>query len=230
MILRGYGVSVLLKVSGKIISPSNPGLVRRYAEVIKRLVDGGTRVAVVVGGGEVARRYVECAKALGLSDGAADSLGIEVSRLNALLLSLALGDYGYRPIPRSVEDVERAWSSGRVVVVGGLQPGQSTSGTAAVIAELLGIKLILYATNVDGIYDKDPRRHPDAKKLSVVRVSELHRFLEQGFEAGRYELLDPVALGIVRRSRIEVVVFNGFDPENVERAVRKEVGTLVVPW
>ncbi len=221
--------SVLIKVSGKIITPSNPGLIRGYAEVIKEIVYRGFRVAVVVGGGGIAREYVNCAKKLGLGDGIADALGIEISRVNALLLAYALGEHGYRPVPRSIEEVERAWMSGKVVVVGGLQPGQSTSGTAAVIAELLGIKLMLYATNVDGIYDKDPRRHPDARKLDVVKVSELKDILQQGFEAGRYELLDPVAIGIVKRAGIEVVVFNGFNPSNVVLALEKKIGTLVVP-
>ncbi len=229
-VLRVWVVkSVVLKVSGKIINPDNPQLVSGYARVIKRLVDEGNRFVIVVGGGSYARKYVECARSLGLGEGVADSLGIEVSRVNALLLSYALGDYAYRPIPRSIEDVEEAWSSGKVVVLGGLQPGQSTSGTAAVVAEVLGIKLMLYATDVDGIYDRDPKRYPNAKRLDVVRISDLPKVLEQGFEAGRYELLDPVAMGVLKRAGIEVVVFNGFDPENVEKALRGAIGTRVVP-
>jgi len=219
---------VLLKISGKIVNPDNPDLVKRYSEVVKRLVDEGTRVVVVVGGGPYARRYIDCVRRVVGGESLADIVGIEVSRINALLLACALGDLAYRPIPRSVDDVERAWSSGRVVVMGGLQPGQSTAGTAAVVAELLRIGLILYASDVDGVYDRDPRVYPDARKLDVVTVDELQHVLRQRYEAGGYELLDPVALGIVRRAGIEVVVFNGMDPENVFRALRREVGTRIV--
>jgi len=221
--------SVLLKVSGKIVNPDNPDMIYGYARVVRELVENGLRVAVVVGGGKYARKYVECAKSLGLSNGVADELGIEVSRVNALLLAYALGELCYRPVPRSIEEVERAWCSGKVVVMGGLQPGQSTAGTAAVVAELLGIKRILYATDVDGVYDRDPKKYPEAKKLDIVKVSELTRLLNQRFEAGGYELLDPIAIRVVRRARIEVVVFNGLDPTNVFRALRKEIGTRVIP-
>ncbi len=221
---------VLLKVSGKIINPENPELVKGYAEVVRELVSEGVRIAVVVGGGRYARSYTSCAKMLGLSDAKADMLGIEVSRLNALLLAYALGDdVAYLPIPRNVEEIERGWSTGKVVVVGGLQPGQSTAGTAMVVAELLGIKLVLYATDVDGIYDKDPKRFPNARKLDRISIDELGAVLSQRYEAGGYELLDPVALGIAKRSGIEVVVFNGLDPRNVFRALRKEIGTVVEP-
>ncbi|MCI4436022.1 MAG: UMP kinase, partial [Ignisphaera sp.] len=89
---------------------------------------------------------------------------------------------------------------------------------------------ILYATDVDGIYDKDPRRYPDARKLDRVHINDLAKFLSQRFEAGGYELLDPVAMQVVKRSCIEVVVFNGFKPENVERIVSGEhIGTLIMP-
>ncbi len=220
---------MLLKISGKLVNPENPELVKGYAEVVRKLVEEGYRVAVVVGGGPYARRYVFCARAVGLGEARADMLGIEVSRINALLLAYALGDLAYIPIPRSVEEVEKAWSTGRVVVMGGLQPGQSTTGTAAVVAELFGIKLMLYATDVEGVYDKDPRKFPDARKLDRISIDELAKVLSQRYEAGGYELLDPVAMGIVKRSGIEVVVFSGLNPQNVLKAVGKEIGTVITP-
>lgn len=220
---------VLIKVSGKIINPDNPGLVKDYADVIRELTMRGYGVVVVVGGGTYARKYVECARIMGLSEARADMVGIEISRVNALLLAYMLGDVAYTPIPRSVEEVEKAWSSGKVVVLGGLQPGQSTAGTAAVVAELLGIKLVLYATDVDGVYDRDPKRFPDAKKFDRITVDELMKVMSQRYEAGGYELLDPVAIGIVKRSSIEIVVFNGFKPRNIIKALDKSIGTLIIP-
>jgi len=221
---------LLLKISGKIVNPDNPEIIARYADTIKKLVDEGKRIAVVVGGGRYSRAYIKCAKALGLNNAQADMIGIEIARVNALLLAYALGDYAYTPIPRSVEDVQRAWSSNKVVVVGGLQPGQSTAAVAAVVAETLGIGKMLYATDVDGVYDKDPKRFSNAKKLSVVSIDELVNFMSQRYEAGGYELLDPIAIQIIRRSCIEVIVFNGFETSNVEKVLRGEsIGTKIVP-
>jgi len=221
---------VLLKISGKIINPENAELIGRYALVVSKLVDEGYRVAVVVGGGPYARSYIKCARALGLSNAQADMVGIEVSRVNALLLAYALGERAYVPIPRNIEEVEEAWSTRKVVVVGGLQPGQSTAAVAAIVAETLGIKRILYATDVEGVYDRDPRKFPNVKKLDSITVDELAKVLSQKFEAGGYELLDPLAMQVVKRSCIEVVVFNGYNIENVVKAARGEaVGTLIVP-
>ena len=221
--------SIVLKISGKIVNPSNPQLIEKYSNIIRNLVDSGYRIAVVVGGGAPARDYISCARSLGLSEAQADVIGIEVSRINALLLAYALGNYAYTPIPRSIDDLEKAWNSGKVVVLGGLQPGQSTAGTAAVVAEILNIRRILYATDIDGVYDKDPKIYRDARKLDRVTVEKLEKVLRQRYEAGGYELLDPIALRIIKRSCIEVTIFNGMEPENIFKALKNEIGTLVVP-
>lgn len=223
------GEKILLKLSGKIVNPESPELIERYVQVIKRAVDSGRRIAVVVGGGQQARTYIRCARALGLNNAQADMIGIEVARINALLLAYALGDYAYVPIPRSIEDVQRAWSTGKVVVVGGLQPGQSTAAVAAVVAETLGIRRMLYATDVDGVYDKDPKRFPDAKRFDSISIDVLEQVMSQRFEAGGYELLDPIAVQVIKRSCIEVVVFNGFDSGNFEKILSGEVvGTKII--
>ncbi|MEM0047679.1 MAG: UMP kinase [Ignisphaera sp.] len=223
------GEKVLLKLSGKIVNPDSPELIERYVQAIIRAVDSGRRIAVVVGGGQQARTYIRCARALRLNNAQADMIGIEIARINALLLAYALGDYAYVPIPRSIEDVQRAWSTGKVVVVGGLQPGQSTAAVAAVVAETLGIRRMLYATDVDGVYDKDPKRFPDAKRFDSISIDVLGQVMSQRFEAGGYELLDPIAVQVIKRSCIEVVVFNGFDSGNFERILSGEVvGTRIV--
>ena len=219
----------MLKLSGKIVNPDRAELIKSYAEKVKELADEGYRFVIVVGGGPYARTYINCAKRLGLNNAQADMIGIEIARVNALLFAYALGDYAYVPIPRSVEDIQRAWSSGKIVVVGGLQPGQSTAAVAAVVAETLGIRRILYASDVNGVYDRDPKRFPDAKMFSRITIDELTKVLSQRFEAGGYELLDPVAIQIVRRSCIDVTVFNGLYVENFVKIIRGEdIGTTII--
>jgi len=220
---------ILLKISGKIVNPDNPQLIKAYAEEINRLYHQGYRVATVIGGGKYARSYTTCARALGLNNAQADMLGIEIARVNALLLALAIGDNAYTPIPRSIDEIRAAWSTGKIVVVGGLQPGQSTSAVSAVVAESLGMDTILYATDVDGVYDRDPKKYSDAKKLDIVTVEQLREVVSQRFEAGGYELLDSIALQIVKRSCIEVVVFNGMDPQNIYKALSGTIGTKIKP-
>ena len=124
-----------------------------------------------------------------------------------------------------------AWSTGKVVVLGGLQPGQSTNAVAATVADMVGADLLINATNVDGVYDKDPKTHPDARLLKTVTIEELERILaEQTSKPGRYELLDKVALNIIRRSKIKTVFINAFKIDQVKAALskREDVGTQIV--
>lgn len=220
---------LLIKISGKIINPDSPHIVKAYADILTDLYRQGYRIIVVVGGGRYARSYINCAKTIGLNNAQADILGIEIARANALLLAIALGDESYTPIPRNIDEVQKAWSTNKIVVLGGLQPGQSTAGTAAIIAETLNIKTILYATDIEGIYDKDPKKYTNAKKMDRVTIEQLRNIISQRYEAGGYELLDQIALQIIERSCISIIVFNGTNPLNIYKALEDNIGTKVEP-
>ncbi len=200
------------------------------SSLISSKADEGYRFAVVVGGGRRARDYIELGRRLGLSEGQLDAVGIEVSRVNAALLAFALGPRAYLPIPRSIDEFLRAWTSGKVVVLGGLQPGQSTNAVAAIVAEMTNADLILNATDVDGIYDSNPKMNPQARLLKEVHIGELEEMLSDKELAGYYELFDRVGLNIVKRSKIPLVFLSIYNTENIRRAVNGEefVGTRIV--
>lgn len=203
---------VVIKLSGKVFNPENIKTLVDLTRIILEFKRDGIKIAVVVGGGETARRYISMASDAGISLGWQDILGIGASRLNAMLLSAMLGDYAYYPIPTRIEDFIHAWNLDKIAVGGGLQPGQSTNAVAASLAELLNAELLINATTVDGVYDKDPRIEPDAKILKELTTRDLKSVLMQSYVPGRYELLDPVALSIIERARLQVVFINAFKP------------------
>ena len=220
----------MVKISGRLVNPSRPDLVEGYARAIRELAERGYRVlAVVVGGGDVARAYISAGSRLGLRKPMLDMLGIEAARLNARLLAYALGDLAYPEPPRSLREALEASTTGRIVVAGGFQPGQSTAAVAALRAEALGADQLLLGTRVDGVYDRDPMKHPDARLIPRLSYRELVRVMEQSVEPGRYELLDPLAVAVLERSGIPTRVFNAADPSNLLRAAEGRVGTLVTP-
>jgi uridylate kinase len=222
---------VVVKLTGKLFDDrSRTGVLREVAEVISRKASQGFRLAVVVGGGRRARDYIELGRDLGLSEGVLDMLGIEVSRVNALLLTSLVGSAAYLPIPRSVEEFLRAWSTGKVVVLGGLQPGQSTNAVAALVAELVGADLLVNATDVAGIYDSNPKENPNARLLKEVKAEVLEGMLRSEELAGLYELFDRVAMNIVRRSRVPLVFLSAYDVRSLEGAIEggEFTGTRVV--
>jgi uridylate kinase len=211
---------VVVKLTGKLFDDrSRAGVLREIAGVISRKASEGFRLAVVVGGGRRAREYIELGRELGLAEGVLDMVGIEVSRVNALLLASLVGGVAHLPVPRSVEEFLRAWSTGRVVVLGGLQPGQSTNAVAAVVAELVGADLLVNATDVAGIYDSNPKENPNARLLKEVRVEVLEGMLRSEELAGLYELFDRVAMNIVKRSRIPLVFLSAYDVKSLEGAI-----------
>ena len=223
---------IVIKLSGSYINPVQPpSAIESFARVIKEVLSMGFQAGVVVGGGPTARSYISSARALGASQALCDHLGILSSRMNAFLLISSLGEAAYPVPPTSIEEALQAAASGKVVVMGGLQPGQSTNAVAAVLAELISAETLINVTTVDGVYSEDPKKVPTAKlykKLSYSQFAEILSIRRE--EAGKYDLFDTVALNVVSRSKILVRIISGEPPENIIRVLRGEdIGTLISP-
>lgn len=221
---------LVVRVGGSVVaSPLNAGLIGKYAQLLGDLKSQGHVVAAVVGGGSLSRDLIRAADALGLGQSAQDEVAISVSRVVAQLFGLKLGRLGSLPVPVTVEDAARVLEKGRVVVMGGLRPGMTTDAVAALLAEHIQADLLVKATDQDGIYSRDPRRFPDARKLDSVGFGDLAKLFEVDRHlAGIHQVVDPRAVKILKRLRLRTVVVNGFRPENVLLAVNGErIGTVI---
>lgn len=200
------------------------------SKVITELHSLGHRIVVVIGGGRVARKYIDTARTLGASEFTCDLLGIALSRVNAQLFIASLGNVAYPKPVTSLDEVLRLSSSDKIIVLGGLQPGQSTNAVAGLVAEAYHADLLVNATDVDGVYTADPHETPHATRLNVIQTDELLQLLlSKKLKAGSYVLFDPVAIKIVERSQIPTRIIDGRNPANLLAAVQgKEVGTLVL--
>jgi uridylate kinase len=197
---------IVLKLSGSLFFSKE---FEKLAINLKRVLSKkkNLRLVIVAGGGQTAREYIGVASKLGADQSSMDELGIRVSQLNALVMSKALGNFAIDRIPTTLEELVEAFEVSlqgkQAVVLGGLHPGQSTNAVAALVSEKLRASLFLNATDVDGVYSKDPRKFRDAKRLSAVTPSELSRILKsESMKAGGYDLMDPVALKLIERSKI----------------------------
>jgi uridylate kinase len=221
---------LVIRVGGSVVaSPFNPKLMNDYVELLLGLKRQGHVVAAVVGGGSLSRELIKTARAIGLSEPAQDEVAISVSRVAAQLFVLRLGAHGALTVPTTVEDAAKSLEKGRVVVMGGLKPGMTTDSVAAMLAERVGADLLVKASNVDGVYTKDPKKYKDAEKLDRLSFKDLHGLFEkEQHEAGIHQVIDPEAVRILQKNKIKTVVVNGFKPENVWLAVKGErVGTLI---
>jgi len=128
-----------------------------------------------------------------------------------------------------LSEVKNAVDSGLIIVAGCLQSGQSTIGTAALIAEKVKATEFLNATDVDGIYDSDPNKNKKAKKFSKMNIKDLRNMLvREDSMAGGYDLMDIVALKVIERSKIKTRIIKA-NIKTIENAMNgKLVGTEII--
>jgi len=219
---------IVIKLSGKVFEMNNTKLLKDYATFLVKLSKTHQPVIVAVGG-NIARHYITHARLSGADESTLDELGIEVSRLNAKLLIYALKNKAYPHPPTTLQEVRHAVDSGLIVIAGGLHPGQSTNGTAALIAEKVNASEFLNATDVDGIYDSDPNKNKRAKKFKRIELKKLRRMLvHEDSVAGGYDLMDIVALKVIERSKIKTRVLKA-DIKNLEKAIKgNPVGSEII--
>ena len=220
--------AIVIKFSGKVFGVENIKILKDYARFLVKLSKTHQPI-VVAGGGKIARHFISHARSSGADESTLDELGIEISRLNAKLLIYALKDKAYPHPPTSLKEAKNAVDSGLIVVAGGLHPGQSTNGTAALIAEKVKAVQFLNATDVKGIYDSDPNKSKKAKLFKTIELKKLRGMLvKEDSVAGGYDLMDIVALKIIERSKIKTRVIQS-DIKTLEKAVKGiAVGTEIV--
>lgn len=221
---------IVLRIGGSVVaSPLNPELISKYVDLLEDLRKCGHEIAVVVGGGALAREFIKAAKSLGLNEKVQDEIAISVSRVFAQLLLKKLDQSACKSVPLTIEETAKCLHEGRIVVMGGLKPGMTTDTVAALIAEETHADLLIKATDQEGVYDKDPRKYADAVKLDHLSFDDLSRvFAEDKHKAGIHQIIDPEAVRILMRERVRVVVVNGFEPENVLGVVEgKRIGTTI---
>jgi uridylate kinase len=205
---------IILSVGGSILAKElNPDSFKGYAEALKELAKEH-EIVIVTGGGASARDYINVARSTGANEVECDYIGIDITRLNAKLLISALGDAAYPEPPKDYKEAQEKLSSGKILVMGGVIPGQTTDAVAAILTEYLGANLLVIATAVDGVYSADPRKDPDA--VNTVMTTEM--------KAGSKSPVDPLAAKIIERCNIETIVMDGSNPQDVLKVIRDESG------
>lgn len=211
---------LVLSLGGSVLIPTlEEHRLARYATVLKEIAVHA-QVFVVVGGGGEARRYIAAARGVGCSEAAADEAGIAVTRLNAMLLAGALGEAACPLVARSQAEAMASASGGRIVLMGGVTPAQTTDAVAAVLAERCRADLMVNLTSVDGIYTADPKLDPSATRLARLTPERLLEIVGTGtLEAGANTVIDMVAAKVIQRSGIPLLVIDGRDPGNLLTAL-----------
>ncbi len=215
---------VVISIGGSVLVPSDNDVdyMKSFAELLKDL-SAARRLFVVTGGGRIARYYINFGRALGAEESYLDELGIEVTRLNARLLIKTLGDIAYKKPATDFEEAASAGNYYRVVVMGGTEPGHTTDAVSAMLAERMNAVRLINATNVDGVYDSDPNKNPNAKKfdrMSYEQLIELSSKTEH--TAGPNVIFDPKGIKIAAKHKIPLLFCNGRNLDALKNAILGE--------
>ena len=185
------------------------------------------KIYIVVGGGKAARTYIKTGRTMGFDEETLDRIGIDVTRINATFLANLI-DKSNKMIPCTTDEAKRLEND--IVILGGTTPGHSTDMVGAELAEKTKAVKFIIATNVDGVYDKDPNLYPDAKKLNEISIKQLIKEYGTKWEsAGKNTVIDGPALEIIERAKIPTFVLNGKKLDEIEKAIanKKFNGTKI---
>jgi uridylate kinase len=229
-------MTTVISLGGSIVAPEGPdsaylaafaALAREYlaAEPARRLV-------IVVGGGGPARRWQLAYREAGGSSEdheAQDWIGVMATRLNAQLVKAVFGPL----CPQDVVADPTAVSlfMGRVLVAAGWKPGFSTDFDATLLAERFGAARVLNLSNIEKVYDDDPRKNPAAKPIDSISWAAFRAIVGDEWSPGKNAPFDPIASRKAQELGLEVVCASGRDLGNLSRILAGEgfVGTVIGP-
>lgn len=208
-------------------------VITSYAKQIKEIVDLGVEVSIVIGGGNIFRGISGAAQGVDRVTG--DHMGMLATVINSLALQNSIEKLGVPTrvqtaieMPKVAEPfikrrAQRHLEKGRVVIFGaGTGNPYFTTDTAAALRAIeMETDVVIKATKVDGIYDKDPVKYPDAKKYETVTYNEVL--------AKDLKVMDATAISLCRENKLPIIVFNSLIEGNLKRVVMGEhIGTTVV--
>ena len=229
---------ILLKLSGEALMGDqefgiSSDVITSYAKQIKEIADLGVEVSIVIGGGNIFRGISGAAQGVDRVTG--DHMGMLATVINSLALQNSIEKLG---IPTRVQTAiempkvaepfikrraQRHLEKGRVVIFGaGTGNPYFTTDTAAALRAIeMETDVVIKATKVDGIYDKDPVKYPDAKKYETVTYNEVL--------AKDLKVMDATAISLCRENKLPIIVFNSLVEGNLKKVVMGEhIGTTVV--
>lgn len=222
---------VVLSLGGSLIIPKdgfNLEFLKGFKNLILKFVKKGTRFIIVCGGGYTARFYQAIAKDIGeLTPEDIDWIGIHSTRLNAHFMRTIFRQWAH---PIVVKDPTRKlqWTE-KILVGSGWKPGWSTDYDAVKLAELYGAKLVINLSNVAYVCDKDPKKFSDAKKLEKISWANYRKIVGDKWSPGANWPFDPVASKEAEKMKLQVIVMDGTNLLEVEKAIggKKFKGTVI---
>ncbi len=221
--------TIVLSLGGSLIVPGkiDVAFLKDFKGVIEEYIGKGYKFAILCGGGRIARNYQKAASEICEADNnALDWLGISATTINAMLLKVIFGENA----EKDIVDIpnKKITFNKKILVASGWIPGWSTDHDAVLLAKNLNVKKVVNMSNIDYVYDKDPKKFKDAKKIERISWEDYRKVAGDEWKAGMNLPFDPVAAKEAQNSKIEVNVI-GKDLKNFGSLLDEErfKGTII---
>jgi uridylate kinase len=221
---------IVISLGGSLIIPEDIDI--NFLESFKSLILShmaqGKKFVIITGGGKICRKYQDVAK--GISNPTMEDLdwiGIASLKLNAELLRVIFGEHAHGKV---ISKLSEKLPFGRPIIIGSAyEPGHSTDWDSVLAAESLGAKKIINLSNIDYVYDSDPKINPQAKKIEKISWSDYRKIIPKEWNPGLNSPFDPTASEEAEKKGIEVVIMNGKPIDNLENYLNGEkfLGTVI---
>jgi uridylate kinase len=220
----------VISVGGSLIYSEgiDTGFLKKFRDLILRQIKKGNRFILVTGGGKIARKYQDGLKQVSkASDNDLDWMGIYGTRINAELVRLMFGKLAYPVIVLNPN--KKINSNAKILVGGGWKPGRSTDDDAVRLAKIYGAKTIINLSNIDYVYDKDPKKNKTAKKIIRASWKSFIKIVGAKWRPGANLPFDPTAAQTAKAHRLQVIIANGKNLKNLQNILegKKFKGTVI---
>lgn len=222
---------IVISLGGSLIISDNKiniDFLKDFKSFIENKIKEGKKFIIVVGGGQIARIYQEAAKKLGESfNDTLDWLGIYATRLNAYLVWTLFKQIAYKKI--IINPNFRVNFQEKILIASGWKPGFSTDYDAVILAKNYHSKVIFNLTNIDYIYDKNPKIYPNAKKIAIIKWNDYLKIIENKWSPGMSTPFDPRASHLAKKFKIKCYIINGQNLREFKKALenKKFKGTII---
>lgn len=230
-----YQDKVIMSIGGSLIVPKegiNTDFLSKLNAFIRSelAANSNRQFFLEIGGGATARQYRDAGQnVIGheLTRDDLDWLGIHATRLNAQLIRTIFRDIAHPYIIKKYEIIRKVTEP--IVVAAGWKPGWSTDYDAILLCEDYGARTVINLSNIDQVYDKDPRQFPDAQPIEKISWPDFRKIVGDEWIPGLNAPFDPIAAKKAEELGVRVVVLNGENLENVRKYLHGEefIGTTI---
>lgn len=224
--------TIVFSLGGSLIAPDgiDTKFLAGFRRVILLFVAKGHRAIIICGGGDTARTYAKAARAVNrtLTSEQLDWLGIQATKINAWLVRDVFGNSAEHEL--LYDPTVRIRTKKRIIIGSGWKPGCSSDKDAVLAAKTYGVKTVVNLSNIDYVYDRDPRKFKRAKPLPSLTWPAFQKIVGSKWSPGAHVPFDPVASKLARRLGLSLAIMRGSNLKNLEALVggKKFCGTMVI--